>query len=93
MKSAVAWACLLVGVIFEQMLWDDQIMQSPNELTVSAFEIEEEGLSVVLTNAIEDARVVASYTGRIDYPEMNFRAVRVLRLLEEMRNREAGRVV
>lgn len=36
-------------------------MDARDELTVSAFEIEEDGLSVVLTNAIEDQRAVVEY--------------------------------
>ncbi|WP_375170102.1 hypothetical protein [Marinobacter sp.] len=91
------------------------------ESTVSAFEIEENGLSVVLTNAIEDQRAVVEYlaaehdraqvTWRAaidkDYAsvyvgllsekvqklnENQFRAMRVLGLLEAAREREAGGV-
>lgn len=36
-------------------------MQSPDELTVTEFEQAEHGLSVVLTNAIEDQRAVVEY--------------------------------
>lgn len=36
-------------------------METPNENTVTAFEIEEEGLSVALSNAIEDQRAVVEY--------------------------------
>ena len=61
MKQAFAIAALFLGIIFESMLWDEQIMQSPDELTVSEFERAECGLSVVLTNAIEDARALVDY--------------------------------
>ena len=95
-------------------------MQSPDELTVSEFEQAENGLSVVLTNAIEDAREIVDHLtkrhderhqywrGWIDdrdfinaalvedevreAAEMQFRAMRVLGLLEATREREAGKV-
>ena len=58
MKQAIALTCLMLGVFVESALWDEHIMQSPDELTVTDFELAEEGFSVVLTNAIEDQRAV-----------------------------------
>lgn len=121
MKQAFAIAALFLGILFESMLWDEQIMQSPDELTVSEFEQAESGLSVVLTNAIEDAREVCDHLvmqhddaqvafnrGVVDgvppgewdvlkervedAAEMQFRAMRVLGLLRDTREREAGQV-
>lgn len=111
---------LFLGIIFESWLWDELIMQSPDELTVSEFERAENGLSVVLTNAIEDAKAVVDclekehdeagrkwklasdaddipgadfYVPRLkELGEMKFRAMRVLGLLRDMREREAGQV-
>ena len=93
-------------------------MQTPDETTVSGFEIEEHGLSVVLTNAIEDAREVVDHLTKKhdDYvrahldcqgegldkmaatmepainraAELQYRAMRVLGLLEATRDREGG---
>lgn len=95
-------------------------MESPNELTVTDFELAEEGFSVVLTSALEDARELVDYMtkrhderqaywrGWIDdgdrinaalvedevreAAEMQFRAMRVLGLLEAAREREAGQL-
>ena len=120
MRGAVVFICLFAGVLFESALWDDQMMQSPDELTVTDFELAEEGLSVVLTNALEDAREMVNYltkqhdtrqrawiranaegrtmhaayleSGVQDAAEMQFRAMRVLGLLEATRDREAGQV-
>ena len=120
MKQAAALICLFAGILFESMLWDDPIMQSPDELTVSEFEQAECGLSVVLTNAIEDqcavvdqlqkARdeahqhwfqannlgfgLVAEVNKKImdESAESLFRAMRVLGLLRDTREREAGQV-
>lgn len=58
LKQAIALTCLMLGVFVESALWDEHIMQSPDELTVTDFELAEEGFSVVLTNAIEDQRAV-----------------------------------
>lgn len=111
-----AWVTLVLGVALEERL-----MQTPIEQTVTDFEVAEEGLSVVLTNAIEDAREVVDYLtkqhdirqrrwvevkneaaapnieaflekGVRDSAEMQFRAMRVLVLLEATREREAGQV-
>lgn len=96
------------------------MMQSPDELTVTDFEMAEEGFSVILTNALEDAReLVDNLTARHDElqrawvknksaghdwfadelkpkvseaAEMQFRAMRVLGMLEATRDREAGQV-
>lgn len=94
-------------------------MESPNELTVTDFELAEEGFSVVLTNALEDARALVEHLtyqhdcrqaawvksnsvpnptidldlmakAVADAAEMQFRAMRVLGLLEAAREREAG---
>lgn len=120
MRPAIAMICLLLGMFIETALWDETMMQSPDELTVTDFELAEEGLSVVLTNALEDARALVEYmTKRHDYmqrewvkansearkmhaayleegardaAEMQFRAMRVLGLLEATRDREAGQV-
>lgn len=120
MKQAIAITCLLLGVFIESALWDEHIMQSPDELTVTDFELAEEGLSVVLINALEDAReLVEHLTKQHDErsrfyfdllndegpekagvyvqdvtkaAEMQFRAMRVLGLLEATRDREAGRL-
>lgn len=90
------------------------------EETVTEFEIAEDGLSAVLTNAIEDQRALVDHlTARHDElqrawvknnsaghdwfanelkpkvseaAEMQFRAMRVLGLLEATREREAGQV-
>ncbi|WP_199453521.1 hypothetical protein [Marinobacter sp. bablab_jr008] len=95
-------------------------MESPNELTVTDFELAEEGFSVVLTNAIEDQRATVEFLTaecdavgrvRLEYQadglesaagwlderlgplkEMQFRAMRVLGLLEAAREREAGQL-
>jgi hypothetical protein len=121
LKQAAVFLCLFVGVLLEQHLWDETIMESPNELTVTDFELAEEGFSVVLTNAIEDARAVVEYLtnehetrkkmyvdakskgreksaayvglGVMQSSEMQFRAQRVLSLLEAAREREAGQLV
>ena len=121
MKQAIAITCLLLGVFIESALWDEQMMQSPDELTVTDFEMAEEGFSVILSNALEDAReLVEHLTKNHDYisgkrlqfqnmggmedaaeqiapqvaeaAEMQFRAMRVLGLLEATRDREAGQV-
>ena len=120
MKQAIAITCLLLGVFIESALWDEHIMQSPDELTVTDFELAEEGLSVVLTNALEDARELVDHLtkqhddharARLDCQgeglyrmaasmepaiaraaEMQFRAMRVLGLLEATRDREAGQL-
>lgn len=120
MKQAAVFLCLFVGVLLEQHLWDETIMESPNELTVTDFELAEEGFSVVLTNALEDARELVEHLtkqhdeharARLDCQgeglyrmaesmepaiaraaEMQFRAMRVLGLLETAREREAGRL-
>ena len=119
MKQAIAITCLLLGVFIESALWDEQMMQSPDELTVTDFELAEEGLSVVLTNALEDARELVDHLTKQhdgcqrlyvdsfqrepektplyerhvrDAAEMQFRAMRVLGLLEATRDREAGRL-
>lgn len=118
MKQAAVFLCLFVGVLLEQHLWDETIMESPNELTVTDFELAEEGFSVVLTNAIEDQKAVVenlaashqarrhmleqSVRGTVDRrilkdgvqlaAEMQFRAQRVLSLLEAAREWEAGRL-
>lgn len=121
MRGAVIFICLFAGVVFDQYQWDEQIMQSPDELTVTDFELAEEGLSVVLTNALEDARELVNYLTEKhdtmqrrwvevnaredakqiaayleknvrDAAEMQFRAMRVLGLLEATRDREAGRL-
>lgn len=113
-----AFGVFFAAVLVEQHLWDETIMESPNELTVTDFELAEEGFSVVLTNAIEDQRAVVenlaashqarrhmleqSVRGTVDRrilkdgvqlaAEMQFRAQRVLSLLEAAREREAGGV-
>jgi hypothetical protein len=121
LKQAAVFLCLFVGVLLEQHLWDETIMESPNELTVTDFELAEEGFSVVLTNALEDARALVEHLtyqhdcrqaawvksnsvpnptidldlmakAVADAAEMQFRAMRVLGLLEAAREREAGGV-
>lgn len=120
MRGAVVFICLFAGVLFESALWDEHIMQSPDELTVTDFELAEEGLSVVLTNALEDARELVDHLTKqhdersrfyfdllndegpekagvyvqdvTKAAEMQFRAMRVLGLLEATRDREAGQV-
>ena len=121
MKQAIAITCLLLGVFLESALWDEHIMQSPDELTVTDFEMAEEGFSVILNNALEDARELVDHlTKKHDYisgkrlqfqnrggmedaaeqiapqvaeaAEMQFRAMRVLGLLEATRDREAGQL-
>lgn len=116
---AAVFGCLIGAVGIEQILWDGRSMETPIESTVSAFEVEEEGLSVALTNAIEDARAVVDhlsvehdksqrtwigaqgkgygevYCGFLadkvrNTAEAQFRAMRVLGLLEAAREREAG---
>lgn len=119
LKPAIAFFCLFAGVLIETALWDEQIMQSPDELTVTEFEVAEEGLSAVLTNAIEDQKEVVEWIAATHQArrhmlesakknrstsdvklaqdgvrmaaEMQFRAMRVLGLLEATREREAGR--
>ena len=59
--GALAFLSMFAGVCIEQHLWDETMNKTPDEWSVTAFEIEEEGLSVVLTSAIEDARAVVQY--------------------------------
>lgn len=123
----IAWAVLVLGVAIEAKImlpgdmreWQREemaMMETPMENTVTDFELAEEGLSVVLTNAIEDQRAVVDHlTEKHDQihrqwfgneknekkkleprltqaAEMQFRAMRVLGLLEATREREAGQV-
>lgn len=70
------------------------MMQSPDELTVSEFERNEYFWSV-LPVAIEDMQELLDFCDRIDFDEaaeMKLRAARVFRLLEDAREREAGRL-
>ena len=117
LKQMLAIAALFLGILFDSWQWDNRIMQSPDELTVTEFERAECGLSVVLTNAIEDQRALVKYMagehdrlgelwfeqvsdqekeGLADQvkvaAELQFRAMRVLGLLEATREREAGQV-
>lgn len=86
-----------VIVLFIAALMGEQIILEGTPMpTVTGFEIEEEGLSTVLTNAMEDQRAVVDCmvaSGDDPYVGANqFRAIRVLRLLEALRDREAGGV-
>lgn len=58
MKQAAVFICLFVGVLLEQHLLDETIMESPNELTVTEFEIAEETRANILSAAIEDQETV-----------------------------------
>ena len=61
LKAAAAFFCLFAAIIFEQNLWDETMNQSPDVNTVSAFEIEEAGLSAVLSDAINDQRAIVEH--------------------------------
>jgi hypothetical protein len=119
LKQAFAITCLFAGILFDFWQWDEQMMQSPDEFTVSEFERNEYFWSV-LPCAIEDQRAVVDYLteqqdrvdgkrlafnhdGRLETveqmdkdsvkaAEIRFQAMRVLGLLEKMREREAGQV-
>jgi len=81
MRALAAW------VIFIAALMGEGLVMNPIQV--------EELKLVTLCNAVEDAREVLDFCQRLDcdeVPEIEFRATRVLGLLEDMRNREAGRV-
>lgn len=61
LRAAAVFIFLFFGIVFEQYLWDQTMNQSSDVKTVSAFEIEEAGLSAVLTDAIRDQRKVVDY--------------------------------
>ena len=114
MRGVIAFFCLFAGVMIESAMWG----MTMQEETVTEFEIAEDGLSAVLTNAIEDQKAVVenlaashqarrhmleqSVRGTVDRrilkdgvqlaAEMQFRAQRVLSLLEAAREWEAGRL-
>jgi len=59
LRAAAVFLCLFAEIIFEQYLWDETMTESTN--TVTAFEIEEAGLSAVLSDAIRDQREVVEF--------------------------------
>ena len=82
LKQAAVFLCLFVGVLLEQHLWDETIMESPNELTVTEFEIAEETRANILSAAIEDQETVCKV--------MAGRAARHRNLAEKIRLETGG---
>lgn len=60
-QGAAAFLIVFAAIIYEQYLYGETMNQSSDVNTVSAFEIEEAGLSAVLSDAIRDQREVVEY--------------------------------
>lgn len=58
-RPAAGLVVLILALFIEQMLWDETMNQSPDELSVAAFEVQESSLATVLADAIDTAQGLA----------------------------------